>query len=299
MKPEAEGYLDLFLNHLRVERGLSANTIDGYGRDLGRYLTYLSEEKEIGPDRAGRTIIMSYMLQLGRSGLSARSRSRALSAIKSFYRFLLGEGLIRENPAADVESPRSAGRLPQVLTSDEVEALLAAPNVTQAGGLRDRAMLELIYASGLRVSELVKLELANVHLEAGFLKTMGKGSKERLTPFGDEALDWIKKYLRQGRSKLLKKRTSPYLFLNRRGSSLSRQYFWRKVGEYALQAGIGKKISPHTLRHSFATHLLARGADLRSVQLMLGHSDISTTEIYTHVTRERLKKIHQEHHPRG
>ncbi|MFH1091626.1 MAG: site-specific tyrosine recombinase XerD, partial [Pseudomonadota bacterium] len=243
--------------------------------------------------------IMGYFLELSQAGVGPRSRARVLSALKSFYRFLVKEGLMSENPASTVESPRHARYLPQTLSLDEVESLLSAPDVSTPGGLRDRAMLEVLYATGLRVSELISLQLGQVNLEAGYLRTLGKGSKERLVPLGDEAKVWVGRYLAEARNRWLRKKPSPYLFLSRRGTRLSRQYFWRQVRDYTLRADITKRVSPHTLRHSFATHLLARGADLRSVQMMLGHADISTTEIYTHVARERLKKLHHDHHPRG
>ncbi|MEW6263249.1 MAG: site-specific tyrosine recombinase XerD [Thermodesulfobacteriota bacterium] len=295
---DSDHCLDLFLDHLRVERGLAANTIEAYGRDARRFLDFLAARSS-ALESCGRSTVMAYLLELSRAGVGPRSRARALSAVKGLYSFLIKEGLAKENPAGDVEAPGRPLHLPEVLSLEEVDALLAAPEVKDAGGLRDKAMLEMIYAAGLRVSELTGLQLGQVNLEAGYLRTMGKGSKERLVPLGDEARDWTGRYLREARGRLLKGRTSPYLFLNRRGARLSRQYFWRRVGHYARLAGIKKDIHPHTLRHSFATHLLNRGADLRSVQMMLGHADISTTEIYTHVTRTRLKAIHQEYHPRG
>ncbi len=291
--------LDLFLNHLGVERGLAPNTIDAYGRDIRRFLEYLSQKDSTAPESASRSTIMSYLLFLSQSKLSARSRARALSALKTFYSFLLSENIVSQNPAADLETPRTLFHLPQVLAFEEVDALLSTPNLDTSSGLRDKAMLELMYATGLRVSELINLEIASLNLEAGYLRTMGKGSKERLVPVGDAARDWIKQYLDEARPGLAKRRSSPYLFLSRRGKRLSRQYFWRKIKDYSLAAGIRKKISPHSLRHSFATHLLERGADLRAVQLMLGHADIATTQIYTHVTQERLKQIHQQYHPRA
>ncbi|MBW1708876.1 MAG: site-specific tyrosine recombinase XerD [Deltaproteobacteria bacterium] len=291
--------LDLFLDHLRVERGLAVNTVEAYGRDIRRFLDYVYDKGLSGPESASRSTIMSYLLYLSQNNLSARSRARALSVIKSFYAFLVNEDLMNRNPASDLETPRALIHLPQTLSFKEVESLLAAPDSNLIGGLRDKAMLELIYATGLRVSELVGLQSAHINIEAGYIRTMGKGSKERLIPLGDVARDWIKQYCNEARPGLVKRGTSPYLFLNRRGTKLSRQYFWRKLKEYALAAGIRKKISPHSLRHSFATHLLERGADLRAVQMMLGHADIATTQIYTHVTRERLKKVHQQYHPRA
>ncbi|MBU2551903.1 MAG: site-specific tyrosine recombinase XerD [Proteobacteria bacterium] len=299
VETRTDHYRDIFLDHLRVERGLAANTVEAYGRDVRRYLEFLSDRGLSGPETAGRSTVMAWLLDLDKAGIGSRSRARFLSAIKGFYVFLVREGLMERNPAADIEAPHRAVKLPKVLSIEEVEALLAAPDADAPGGLRDKAMLELLYATGLRVSELLDIRLGQIHMEALYLRTMGKGSKERLVPFGDAALTWVKRYLEGARPSLLGRRSSPYLFVNRRGGRLSRQYFWRKIKDYALAAGIRRAISPHGLRHSFATHLLSRGADLRVVQTMLGHADISTTEIYTHVARERLKQIHAAHHPRA
>jgi integrase/recombinase XerD len=230
--------------------------------------------------------------------LSKRSQARNVSAIKTFFRFLVSEGKMKENPARLVETPRIQQKLPDILSVDEVERLLLQPDVATPLGQRDRAMLELLYATGLRVSELVHLRLLDVNLEAGFVKTLGKGSKERMVPFGEKARQAIKTYLSDGRSALLKEGHPPYLFLNFRGKPLTRQGFWKIIKNHGIMAGIKKNIKPHGLRHSFASHLLEAGADLRSVQLMLGHADITTTQIYTHVTRERLKELHGTCHPR-
>ncbi len=292
-------YLDLYLSHLRVERGLSGNTVEAYGRDVNRYLTYLVKTNKGGPESATRTMILGYLIHLSQEGISARSRARALSALKGFYKFQVKEGLMDANPASDVESPKLSTYLPSVLSEADVEMLLAAPDIETSGGLRDRAMLELLYATGMRVSELINVETGHMNLEAGYIRTLGKGSKERLIPLGDQAVDWIKRYMGNARQVLGRNRPTSHVFLSRLGKKMSRQYFWRQVVKYARQAGITKDISPHTLRHSFATHLLTHGADLRSVQMMLGHSDISTTEIYTHVTTQRLKDVHERHHPRG
>lgn len=293
------GCLDLFLDHLRVEKGLAVNTIEAYGRDVRRFVDFALVKGLTEPKEVTRSIIMNQMLILSQNGVGARSRARSLSALKHFFNFLLKEGLIESNPAADLEAPHLSKALPKALSLEEVDLLLAAPGADTPGGLRDKAMLEVLYATGLRVSELISLQIGQVNLEAGYLRTMGKGSKERLVPLGDMARSWIRRYLEDARGLFLNRTASPYLFLSRRGTKMSRQYFWRKIKDYALTAGIRKRIGPHTLRHSFATHLLERGADLRSVQMMLGHADISTTEIYTHVTRERLKKIHQTYHPRS
>ncbi|MBW2062921.1 MAG: site-specific tyrosine recombinase XerD [Deltaproteobacteria bacterium] len=291
--------LDLYLDHLRVERGLAFNTVEAYARDIRRFLDYLTRQNLAGPEAASRSFVMGYMLFLSQTRIGPRSRARALSALKNFYKFLVNENMVLQDPTSNLEAPRILAHLPQTITLDEVEALLTAPDQNGPSGLRDKAMLELIYATGLRVSELISLKTVDLNLEAGYLRTMGKGAKERLIPLGDEARDWINRYLTDARPGLLKRGSSSYLFLNRRGTRLSRQYFWRKIKDYSIAAGIRKKISPHSLRHSFATHLLERGADLRAVQLMLGHTDIATTQIYTHVTRERLKKIHQKYHPRA
>ena len=294
-----DGHLDMFLDHLRVERGLAANTVEAYGRDVRRFLDDF-EARDAGPlEKVDRSRVMSYLMDLGRLGLSPRSRARNLSALRRFFGFLVREGQIQANPAQDLDAPKGAKKLPRVMTEQEVETLLGAPDTDQPGGLRDRAMIEVMYATGLRVTELVSLETGQVNLEAGYLRTRGKGSKERLVPLGDEARDWVRRYTAEVRGLFVKEGRSRYLFLNRQGGKLSRQYFWRRLGQYAVQAGLKRKISPHTLRHSFATHLLTHGADLRAVQMMLGHSDISTTEIYTHVTRERLQQMHQRLHPRG
>ena len=299
MPDEFAYYLDLYLSHLRVERGLSGNTVEAYGRDVNRFLAFLVEKKRGGPESASRTVILGYLIHLSQADISARSRARALSALKGFYGFLVKEGLMEANPAADVESPKLSTYLPSVLSEEDVEALLAAPDVESPGGLRDRAMLEMLYATGMRVSELLNVETGHMNLEAGYIRTRGKGSKERLIPLGDQAIDWIKRYMADARGSLSRNHPAGHVFLTRLGKKMSRQFFWRQVVKYARHAGIKKDISPHTLRHSFATHLLTHGADLRSVQMMLGHSDISTTEIYTHVTTQRLKDVHERHHPRG
>lgn len=287
---------DQFIDYLRLERGLSNNTIQAYSRDLLRFSRFL-EESDLTPLEVSREDISRYAGILGRE-LSARSVARGISAIKSFFRFLVREGHTKENPARLVESPRLSRRLPRVLSPAEVELLLAGPDTSTPAGLRDRAMLELLYATGLRVSELVGLRVLNVNLEAGYVRTMGKGSKERLVPMGEKAVQAVREYLRDGRVELLKGPNFPHLFLNFRGRPLTRQGFWKIIRKYGRETGIQKEITPHSLRHSFATHLLEAGADLRSVQVMLGHEDISTTQIYTHVTRKRLKELHSRCHPR-
>ena len=289
-------YLDLFLNYLLVEKGAAANTVAAYSRDLARYAAFLEgrEPAEVRPsDVAG------YLAQLKGEALAPRSRARALSALRMLHRFLVTEGYCELNPTANIEAPKGVVRLPVVLSARDVEALLASPLNTGAGELRDAAMLELLYATGLRVSELVGLKLGEVNLSAGYLMTIGKGSKERLVPIGESACRAVGRYLREARGELLKEGASARLFLSRLGEGMTRQAFWNIIKKRALQAGVRGSISPHTLRHSFATHLLENGADLRSVQIMLGHADLSSTQIYTHVTRERLKRLHGEFHPRG
>lgn len=288
--------LDQFINYLRIERGLAKNTVESYSRDLLRFSKFL-EDQGVSPLGVSRDQIAQYITLLGKD-LAARSVARNISAIKSFFRFLVSEGRIEDNPARLIETPRTSLRLPEVLTQEEIERLLAQPNENVSRGRRDRAMLECLYATGLRVSELVNLKISDVNLEAGYLRTLGKGSKERLVPIGDTALEAIKDYLSDGRPDFTKGRISPYVFLSSRCHPLSRQGFWKIIKKYGLKAGIKKRISPHSIRHSFATHLIGAGADLRSVQVMLGHEDISTTQIYTHVSREHLKKVHEKYHPR-
>jgi len=297
-EPGLDACLDLFLNYLVVERGLSKNTLDAYGRDLARYLNFV--------DRHGRVFaevvpadILRFLSELKQEGLSARSRARALVALRMFHKFLNGEGLVKGNPADRIEAPKSLKSLPDTLSPQEVERLLDAPQGEESLDYRDRAMLETLYATGLRVSELIGLRRVDVQLEVGYLVAFGKRSKQRIVPMGETALDSMRVYLQLARPFLDREAGSDHIFLNRSGQGLTRQGFWKIIKRRAQQAGIGKNITPHTLRHSFATHLLDNGADLRSVQMMLGHADISTTQIYTHVTRERLKKIHSLHHPRS
>ncbi len=292
-------YLDLFLHYLMVEKGLSPRTLDAYGRDLVRYLKFLEGEGVAQPDAISAALILRFLTRLKDEGLAPRSRARLLVALRGFHKFLLGEAYSRSNPTLQVEAPRALHPLPHTLSPGEVEQLLAAPHGHEPLALRDRAMLEILYATGLRVSELVSLRQSDLQLDAGYLSTLGKGNKERIIPLGEVAMDELVSYLRHGRPVLVKAVQSPCLFLNRSGRGLTRQGFWKIIRRRAREAGIAKKISPHTLRHSFATHLLENGADLRAVQTLLGHADISTTQIYTHVSRERLKKLHRQHHPRG
>lgn len=289
-------YVDLFLNYLVVEKGAAANTVAAYSRDLSRYLQFLGER---APNDIRPSDVTGYLAKLKGEGIAPRSRARALSALRMLHRFLMAEGYAELNPTSIIEAPKGLIRLPAVLGGRDVEALLAAPLDTGAIELRDQAMLELLYATGLRVSELVGLKLGEVNIAAGYLMTIGKGDKERLVPIGESACKSVGRYLQDAREELLKDGSSQRLFLSRLGEGMTRQAFWNIVKKRALQAGIRSSISPHTLRHSFATHLLDNGADLRSVQIMLGHADLSSTQIYTHVTRERLKLLHAQFHPRG
>ncbi|RII27813.1 MAG: site-specific tyrosine recombinase XerD [Geobacter sp.] len=292
-------YLDLFLNYLLVEKGLAAHTIEAYSRDIGTYLEFLAAEGCTAVDRIRSLDVAAFIVRQKDAGLAPRSRARALSAIRMFHRFLLVEQYVDTNPTSIIEAPKVVSKLPSVLSGREVERLLAAPAGDGWLPVRDRAMLEVLYATGLRVSELVGLKVRDVNLDAGFLLTMGKGSKERLVPLGESARNALREFTGSARNSLDRRGDCSYLFLSRLGAPMSRQAFWNIIKKRAAEAGILKNISPHTLRHSFATHLLENGADLRSVQMMLGHADLSTTQIYTHVTRERLKRLHEEFHPRG
>ncbi len=288
--------IDQFINHLRVERGLSDNTIQSYSRDLIRFFQFLGN-RNLSPHLVTQDDIVEYISTLA-GVLSARSAARNISALKMFFRFLVSDGKLKSSPARLLGTPKLGHRLPEVLSPGEVELLLSKPDVSRHLGQRDKAMLEVLYATGLRVSELVGLNISNINLEAGFVRTIGKGSKERMVPMGAKAMEALKDYLTDGRVVLLKNKSSPSLFLNARGRHMTRQGFWKIIKQYGVVTGIKKEITPHILRHSFASHLLERGADLRSVQVMLGHADISTTQIYTHITRERLKKVHEKCHPR-
>lgn len=288
--------IDRFLNYIRVEKGLSENTVSSYRRDLIKFEQFAGKRPL---SDLGRADVRKFMRRLYDSGLGARSVARHLVSLRSFFRFLLKEGRLEHDVTADIDSPQIGMRLPKHLALDEVETLLQQPDLATPAGLRDKAMLELLYATGLRVSELVSLRVADFDLNMGILRCLGKGGKERLIPVGKSALSAVEAYLRHGRSQFLKRGESHYLFLNHRGEPLSRVGFWKIIRRYGRTASIATSITPHVVRHSFATHLLERGADLRSIQLMLGHSDISTTQIYTHVIKERLKQVYQTYHPRA
>lgn len=291
--------IEMFLNYLSVERGLSNNTIASYRRDLVKYAGYIKNKNIDSAAKTNRDHISDFMFGEKDRGLSAVSIARNLVAIKTFYRFLVRERILKADPSAIVEAPRLWKRLPEVMTLAEVEALIAAPNLRDNHGIRDRAILEMMYATGMRASELVNLKLEDVNLEVGFVRCFGKGRKERIVPLGNKAKEALARYLEKARPKLLKVNSGTFIFLSRLSRKMSRQMLWKIIIGYARQAKIKRQIKPHTLRHSFATHLLEGGADLRSVQEMLGHSDISTTQIYTHIQKDRLKTVHKQFHPRG
>ena len=290
--------VDAWLDHLRIERRRAPNTIDSYARDIEHLRRFAAgQARALGA--LDRHALEAFVRQLMGRGLSPRSVARVVSSIRGFYRYLVVHRHVEANPAEDLQPPRAWAALPTYLSVGQIDRLLGLPDVTTARGLRDRAFIELLYATGLRVTELVSLCTANLNLEAGYLTTTGKGSKERLVPIGDEAVAWVGRYLREGRSQLLGGRTATRLFVNARGgASLSRLGVWKILKAYGTRAGLGQRLSPHVLRHSFATHLLERGADLRAIQMMLGHADLSTTQIYTHVLEARLRAIHERFHPR-
>jgi integrase/recombinase XerD len=294
-----ETLLDAYLNYLLVEKGLAAQTIANYSRDLQRFLDFLAARKVVSVSKIDRSHIIQHLIALRQADLSARSRARHLVSLRGFFKYLVREKHLDHNPAQLVDLPKSGLKLPDVLSESEIAALIKAPDITTPLGLRDAAMLEVLYAAGLRVSELIRLKLSNVNLEAGFVRVLGKGGKERVVPMGSYACDLIAAFIAGSRPRLLKGKVSPFLFVARAGRPMSRQGFWKLIKRYGLKAGIAKKITPHMLRHSFASHLLEGGADLRAVQIMLGHVDIATTQIYTHVAQKHLKKLHEKYHPRG
>ena len=294
-----DSILDEFCDALWLEDGLSRNTLDSYRLDLTQFANWLNERHRKTLFKADHADLLAYLAYRVAGKAKATSTSRLLSSRKRFYQHALRQGKIAVDPTLNIDSPKLPRSLPKTLTEADVEKLLAAPNVDDPLGLRDRTMLETLYASGLRVSELVTLKVAQVSQDMGVVRIIGKGAKERLVPLGEEALDWIGRYLKEARPRILDKRAADAMFVTHRGTAMARQSFWHLIKRYSALAGLDKPISPHTLRHAFATHLLNHGADLRVVQLLLGHSDISTTQIYTHVARERLKQLHAKHHPRG
>ena len=293
-----DDWIDRYLHHLIVEKGLSRNTIEAYARDLRGYSAFLQEHSGSDSLTVSSDKIIYYFKLLRTEKLSPRSLARNISTLKGFYKFLLQEGVLEENPLRHLRTPRVTPRLPEILTGGDIEQIITQVKAEKPLGLRDRAMLEILYATGLRVSELVHLSVHDVDLEVGYLRTKGKGSKERIVPIGRAAIRALKDYLQGSRQVSAVKAEGQTLFLGRGGRGITRQGFWKLLRRYASAAGIRKKITPHTLRHSFATHLLEGGADLRSVQSMLGHADIATTQIYTHVSRDHLKRLHQKYHPR-
>lgn len=296
-----EDRLDDFIHFLVVEKGLSKNTIVSYKRDLNSYITYLKNVEQLGDlNSVQRPQIVHFLSHLKDTGKSSKTLARHIASIRAFHHFLLREKAVDHDPTVHIESPQHERSLPKVLSMEEVETLLDSPTLTDHFGYRDKAMLEMLYATGIRVSELIGLKIADVHLTMGFVRCMGKGSKERIIPIGKTASDAIEQYLEKGRPELVsKKHRDESLFLNHHGKGLSRQGFWKILKRLAMEAGIEKELTPHTMRHSFATHLLENGADLRAVQEMLGHADISTTQIYTHVTKTRLKDVYTKFHPRA
>jgi len=293
-------FIEIFLNYLYVERGLAHNTIISYREDLNIYIDFLMKHNIDSLSKTKKEEIINFMLSQKDRGLGVNSVARRLAAIKMFYRFLVRERILKNDPTSLIDSPKLWKKIPETLSLNEVDSLISQPNIKERQGIRDRAILEALYATGMRVSEAVNLKVDNVNLDIGFLRCIGKGSKERVIPLGKKAIGSLKRYLESSRPQLLDsaKKDSEFLFLNRFGKKISRQSLWKIIKRYAKEAKIKKTIMPHILRHSFATHLLERGADLRSVQEMLGHANISTTQIYTHINKERLKSIHKMFHPR-
>jgi len=292
--------IDIFLDALWAERGLSENTMSAYRTDLKGFSKWLIENGSVSNLLAAkRDDLLAYLASRVSAGAKPRSTARLLSSMRRFYQYLVREKKLTEDPSSRIDAPKLGRSLPISLSEVDVEALLEAPDTSAVLGLRDKTMLEMLYASGLRVSELITLQLSMVNLRQGVVRVLGKGDKERLVPLGEEAIQWLERYLEQSRPQLIKNKPSDFLFTTRRGGSMTRQAFWYIIKRYASTAKIEQGLSPHTLRHSFATHLLNNGADLRVVQMLLGHSDLSTTQIYTHVATERLKEVHKTHHPRG
>jgi integrase/recombinase XerD len=291
--------VDTYLTYLRDVRRMSHNTVESYARDL-EALSGFAEKNGVSVDQLDRRDLEAFVRSLMSSGLAPRSVARAVACVRGFYRFNALERRDQQNPAEDLRAPRAWPSLPKFLDLDEVDRLLAQPDVSTPRGLRDKALIEVLYASGMRVSELVGVKPGDLNLDDGYLTCTGKGDKQRIVPIGHQAAEWVKRYMRDGRPQLLHRRSSPWLFVNARdGGPLSRVGFWKVLKEYGIKAGINRDISPHVLRHSFATHLLERGADLRAIQVMLGHADLSTTQIYTHVLEARLRAVYDKFHPRS
>jgi integrase/recombinase XerD len=293
-----EAQIRSFLNYLRVEKGLSPNTIHAYRRDMAKFAAFATKQS-LRVDQIDRSQVVDFLRTLYLRKLDSRSVARHLVTLRHFFRFCFTEGVIQEDPAVNIQSPKFRRALPGFLSLQEVEHLLQQPDITTTAGLRDKAMIELLYSTGLRVSELCSLKTPDLQMEVGCLRCIGKGNKERLVPVGRQALEVVQEYIEKSRPEILRGKTSPYLFVGRTGRAINRIMFWKILGDYGRKAGLRKGLTPHILRHSFATHLLDRGADLRSVQMMLGHADISTTQIYTHVVEERLKQVYKAHHPRA
>lgn len=289
-----------YFDYLLIERGMAQNTLESYGRDLRRYIFFIEEDKKINDiNKITPEVIVEYLSRIRDEGLAANSMNRSLAALRGFYKYLLREKILTENPLANIELAKVWMKLPETISKEEMKIILAQPGNQSNADIRNAAMLELLYATGIRVSELINLTMNSMNWQVGFLIVMGKGSKERIVPIGKIAYDCTRRYVDEIRPRLLQKKSTDVLFLNRFGKKFTRQGFWKIVAGYAKKAGLQKKVYPHTFRHSFASHLLEGGADLRTVQVMLGHSDISTTQIYTHITRERLKEVHRKYHPRS
>tara|TARA_Y100000590_G_scaffold435534_1_gene555069 strand:+ start:1783 stop:2685 length:903 start_codon:yes stop_codon:yes gene_type:complete len=296
-KKESIDLIEAFIDTIWMEKGLSSNTLSSYKQDLLSFSSWLPNKDLVEADKSTILDYLSYRLK---KGYSSRSTSRCLSSIRAFYKYLLFNSFISKDPTEKIESPKIGHSLPKVLSEEDVLELIKTPDTRNPIGIRDRAMLEILYATGLRVTELITLELVNLNVRQGLVRVMGKGSKERLVPIGEQALDWVEKYVAYARLELIgKKQDSPYLFLSKRGKAMTRQAFWYRIKIYAIKSGIDNSLSPHTLRHAFATHLLNHGADLRTVQLLLGHTSLSTTQIYTEVAKHRMQELHRTHHPRG
>ena len=292
----SEVLIDNFIDELWLEKGLSKNTLSAYRHDISSFTVWYKGSSLLEVQRVD---LLDYLAKRLKDGYSSRSTARSLSSLRAFYNHITIKYNLKENPTSRIDSPKLGHSLPKTLSEEEVEKLIKAPDLDEDIGLRDRAMLEIIYACGLRVSELIKLDILNLNLRQGVIRVIGKGEKERLVPMGEEALYWVERYINNSRPNLLKDNKVSELFLSKRGSSMTRQTFWYRIKEYAAKASIKEDLSPHTLRHAFATHLINHGADLRTVQLLLGHSSLSTTQIYTEVARHRMKELHNEHHPRG